>query len=261
MAQWDGEDRGAPRATGGGCGRLLGGLLLTLGGALLLLGAVALFLALAQGRAAVDAVVTPFSRPQPTAVVASPTVIVQRLRGASDLTTAIVTVETVVDASQDQTFGPFTVGRTRLLYIAHGAVRAGVDLAQLGEADVDVSADGVTVRLPAPRILDQKVDVARSRVYDVDQSLLAPAAPELQSQAERAALVQIVRAACAEGILASANRNAATAVAALLSTASTVPVHVITRPPAPGACPPEASAAQASPVPPDPVATVTIVTP
>jgi hypothetical protein len=262
MGEWgaEGESGGRDRR-GAGCGRLLGGLLLTAGGLLLLLGAGALFLALVEGRRVVDAVKGPLSGAQPTAVVAVPTVIVERLRGASDLTTAIMTVETVVDASQDRTLGPFTVGRTRLLYIAHGAVRAGVDLSQLTEGDVDVAANAVTVRLPAPRILDQKVDVERSRVYDVGQSLLAPAAPELQTRAEQAALAQIVRAACAEDILGAANRQAATAVRTLLSATSAVQVHVVTRPPAPDACPTAEPTVAATPAVPLPAATVSIVTP
>jgi hypothetical protein len=182
-------------------------------------------------------------------VLLAPTVIVQRLRGASDLTTAISTIETVVDASQDRTFGPFTVGRTRLLYLAHGDVRAGVDLGAITEGDVaiDAAAGTVEVRLPPPRILDKKVDVARSRVYDLDESLLAPAAPELQTQAERLALDRILQAACEGGILAEANRRAETTVAALLGSASPYAVRVTTQAPPPGECPAPATETPTAP--------------
>jgi hypothetical protein len=153
--------------------------------------------------------------------------------------TSIAAVETIVDARQDRTLGPFTVGTTRLLYIANGEVRAGIDLAELGEDNVrvDPGAERVTITLPPPRILDQKVDVSRSRVYDLDESFFAPAAPDLQTQAERQALEKIVLAACEGGILSQANERAASAVEALVGAAAPYEVDVVTQPPAPGACP------------------------
>src|SRR5262245_4006314 len=120
----------APRSESG-C-RTAGGLLLAAGGILLLLGALALFFAVDRGRELVDSIDLPgpglLSAPTPTPVIVSPKVILQHLSGASELMTSIAAVETIVDARQDRTLGPFTVGTTRLLYIANGEVRAGVDL-------------------------------------------------------------------------------------------------------------------------------------
>ncbi len=215
---------------------------------LLLLGAAGLFYAVAEGQRLARTVSEPFTRPQPTAVLLSPTVIIERLRDASELTTAIATIETVVDASQDRTLGPFTIGRKKLLYVAHGDVRAGVDLAALTPADVTVQGGTVTVRLPPPRILDKKVDVSRSRVFDVDTELLAPAAPDLQSQAERYALDRILLAACEGGVLAQANQRAEVVVRALLASAGPNEVRVIRQPPAADACPTAASEVSPEPV-------------
>jgi hypothetical protein len=228
-----------PRRSGAGGCVTASGLLLLAGGVLLLLGAVALFLAVDKGRQLVETVSAPFSGPTPTANILTATVIIQRLRGASDLTTAVSTVETIVDASQDRTFGPFSIGRTRLLYLAHGDVRAGVDLSELGASDVRVSeaTNSVHITLPRPRILDKKVDVTRSRVYDVDESLLAPAAPELQTLAERQALDKILQAACEGGILEEANQRAKLAVEALVAGASPYTVEVSTQAPLADACP------------------------
>lgn len=214
-----------------------GGCLLAVGAVLLLLGAGGLFYAVSEARRLGRSVSEPFTRPQPTAVLLSPTVIIERLRGASELTTAISTVETVVDASQDRTLGPFTIGRKKLLYVAHGDVRAGVDLAALTPDDVTVGGDTVTIRLPPPRILDSKVDVARSRVFDVDTELLAPLAPDLQSRAERFALERIVMAACEGGVLLKANQQAEVAVRTLLESTGHAAVRVVSQPPAADACP------------------------
>ena len=149
-----------------------------------------------------------------------PTLVVERIRGASELTTAVFSMEAIVPAQQDRRLGHLTLGSTRLLYIAHGEVRAGVDLSALDPSDVDVDAETVTVRLPAPRILDRKIDVERSRVYDYNRGWfgLGPdVGLELQARASRATLDRVVSAACEGGILEDANRRAEFVVESLLN--------------------------------------------
>ncbi len=175
------------------------------------------------------------TQPPPTLDVRM--VMVRQMRQASELATAIYTLETVVTESQARTLGGFEIGRTDLLYVAHGEVRAGVDLGELMPGDVTIAGDRVEIRLPAPELLDRKIDVERSYVYDLRQSLLGPLDPAMQSRAEQFALDKIVRTACAEGILDDANARADTAVRGLLGGAGYREVTVRTRPPAPGACP------------------------
>ncbi len=186
-----------------------------------------------------------------TPTLVSGAVLVEKLAGASDLTTAVYTMETVIDQGLDRTLAGVVIGRTKLLYVAHGEVRAGVDLARLRPDDVRVTGDTITIRLPPPEILDKKIDVEKSYVYDLDQSLLGPVDPDMQSRAERYALDKIVRGACEEGILAEANRRAETVVRGLLGGSapgdgqagipigpSALPeIRVITQPAEAGACP------------------------
>lgn len=174
------------------------------------------------------------------------TVLLQQLRDASELTTSIYTMETVVTETQERKLAGFTIGRSELLYVAHGEVRAGVDLSQLGPGDIDVNEGGITVRLPPPRILDQKIDVDRSYVYDLRQSLLAPVDPDLQRRAERFALEKIRRGACDWGILEEANRHAETTVRGLLGASGRGEVQVRLEEPDPAECPP-AGAPDAAP--------------
>jgi hypothetical protein len=47
-------------------------------------------------------------------------VIVQQLRGASELTTAIFAMEAVVPTKSDRTLAGYVIGSTNLLYIAYG---------------------------------------------------------------------------------------------------------------------------------------------
>ncbi|MEM1426249.1 MAG: DUF4230 domain-containing protein, partial [Cyanobacteria bacterium P01_H01_bin.130] len=91
---------------------------------------------------------------------------IQTIRGASELTTLVFSTEAIIPTSRDLQLGQVVVGSTRLLYIAHGEVRAGVDLAEVKAEDVVWDGRTLTITLPAPKILDSKIDVTRSRVYD-----------------------------------------------------------------------------------------------
>ncbi|NEQ30257.1 MAG: DUF4230 domain-containing protein [Leptolyngbya sp. SIO4C5] len=178
--------------------------------------------------------------PPPTQEVDIRSVVVRQIQSASELTTAVFTMEAVVPAKSDRTLGGYVVGRTNLLYIAYGEVRAGVDLSELTSEDVQVLADGVRVTLPPPRILDSKIDVDRSSVYDYDRGFLGLGpdnAPVLQDFAQEEALTKILKSACAEGVLHEANARAEQLVGQLLSTAGYSNYRVLSQPPAAEACP------------------------
>jgi len=78
------------------------------------------------------------------------------------------------------------------------------------------------VQLPPPQILDSKIDVNRSRVYDYDRGFLnlgPDVAPQLQTLAQRETLQKIVTNACDSGILNEASDRAQSVLTQLLSTA------------------------------------------
>lgn len=165
---------------------------------------------------------TLFDKPQPEPKVDLRSMVVQQVRNASELTTAVYTMETVVPTSRDRTLGGYVVGTTTLLYIAYGEVRAGVDLSALQPTDVQVNGDSITLRLPSPKILDSKIDVNRSKVYDYDRGFMGlgpDVAPELQDLAQRKTLEKIVESACTGGILNQASNRAKLVIGQLLNTA------------------------------------------
>jgi len=178
---------------------------------------------------------------QPTAtepVISLPTMVVDRIRNASELTTAVFAMEAIVPAQQDRRLGRFTVGSTRMLYVAYGEVRAGVDLSALEPSDVEVNGETAIVRLPPPNILDRKIDVERSHVYDYTRGWLGPdVGPQLQTQAARTTLERIVSTACEQGILQDANERAELVVEKLLNLPEGSPrVEIATTPPDADAC-------------------------
>lgn len=160
----------------------------------------------------------------PEETVDVPTVVVEQVRNVSELTTAIFTMEAVVPAQSDRKLGEYTIGKTNLLYVAYGEVKAGVDLSELSTADVSTFAtaeggQGVRLVLPPPKLLDTKIDVTRSSVYDYSRgwfNLGPDRAPELQELAQKEALVKIEQAACEQDILGQANDRAELVVSQLL---------------------------------------------
>jgi Protein of unknown function (DUF4230) len=177
----------------------------------------------------------------PTIQVDVRSVVIQQVRTASELTTAVFTMQAVVPTSQNATVGGFVVGKTKLLYIAQGEVQAGVDLSQLAAADVQVEAGTIRIKLPAPKVLNSKIDVTQSTVYDYDRGFLnlgPDAAAQLQSLAQQEALKQIIAAAYTQGLMKQANDRAKLVITQLLSTAGFKQVIVETQdaptqPPAP----------------------------
>jgi len=150
------------------------------------------------------------------------TVVVKQMRGASELTTAVFTMEAVVPAESDRKLGDYTIAKTNLLYVAYGEVRAGVDLEELDSSDVSTSEDGtsVTLKLPAPKILDKKIDVNRSEVYDYSRGFLnlgPDRGLQLQGLAQQEAVKKIELAAvCEQNILGQANDRAELVITKLL---------------------------------------------
>ena len=66
--------------------------------------------------------------------------------------------------SGDTQLEQFLTGE-RVLLVATGEVEAGVDLAEIGEDDVRVDGDRVTIDLPEAQVLSSSLDEERTRVY------------------------------------------------------------------------------------------------
>lgn len=227
-----------PQQRGWGCMQWLSFAALMLIGAMVGVVLIALLGIWRTGDAFYDQVDGLFNPPEPTPTIDIRSVVVERIEGASDLVTTRYTMETVVEASATSMIGNFELGTTRLLYIAAGTVEAGVNLGSIEAQDVVVTTDTITITLPPPTIINNTIDVGRSRVYDFDRGFLSlgPEGVQLQSVAEQNALVQILASACSYGILEEANREAEGVVGNLLGLTG-YRVEVITSPPAEGECP------------------------
>lgn len=174
-------------------------------------------------------------KPQPVQLkIANSTLVVARLRDLQELTTTVQTMEKIVPTSADRKLGDISVATTKLLYIAKGEVRAGVDLNELSDRDIKINHQTIEVNLPAPKILDSKIDVSNSGVYDYDRGFLnlgPDVAPQLQTLAQRNTLSEIVDTACQGNILDSANLRAKESISNLLTNLGYLEVKVNTSSP------------------------------
>jgi hypothetical protein len=107
----------------------------------------------------------------------------------------------------------------KVLVVATGEVEAGVDLGDIGEDDVSVNSDTVTIDLPEPEILSASLDEEKTRVYDRDFSPLnVRPDDDLVKEARLQAVEKIRDVARENGILDTAEHNAEDSVRAFVST-------------------------------------------
>jgi len=164
--------------------------------------------------------VTNIFKPQPVSLkIDNSTLIVKRLQDLQELATTVQTMEKIVPTSAERKLGDIPVATTRLLYIAQGEVRAGVDLGELTNSDIKINNKSIEINLPAAKILDSKIDVNNSRVYDYDRGFLnlgPDVAPQLQTLAQKNTLAEIIETACQGNILDTANLRAKESISQLL---------------------------------------------
>jgi len=95
-----------------------------------------------------------------------------------------------------------------LLLIAHGIVKAGVDLGELRSEDLEVSGTKISIRLPAAQVTDAYLDDLQTRVVERSTGLLRMFDKDLEQSARQTAVSDIRRAARTAGILKDADERA-----------------------------------------------------
>ena len=104
----------------------------------------------------------------------------------------------------------------KIVLVATGGVKAGVDLVALGEDDVEIDGEKVTTRLPEPEMFSSSLDEEKTAVYNRDQGTLRLRPDdELVGEARREAEITTVQE---NGILDYANSNAEASIRAFVAT-------------------------------------------
>jgi len=131
------------------------------------------------------------------------TTVVLQVQTLSDLVTVKYVLEKVVILEDVKWYG-----ENRVLLLAHGIVKAGIDLKRLKADDVTISGKKIDLRLPPPQITDAYLDDPRSQVIDHTTGLLRAFDKDLEQTARENAVDDIRRAARMDGILDEANQRA-----------------------------------------------------
>jgi len=108
-------------------------------------------------------------------------------------------------------------GENRVLLVAHGIVKAGVDLADMTPDDVQLRNRSIVITLPEPAITDAYLDDKQTRVIEHSTGVLRNFDKDLEQNARRQAIDDIRRAARSSGIQEESKDRARAQVQALLT--------------------------------------------
>jgi hypothetical protein len=136
--------------------------------------------------------------------------VVEQVQTLSDLVTVKYVLEKVVILNSPPTsmLGQFIEGNNRVLLLAHGTVKAGIDLKRIAPEDVAVAGRKIVLRLPPPQITDAYLDEHQTQVIDWQKGFLRNFDKDLETAARQNAVDDIRRAARMDGILKDADERA-----------------------------------------------------
>jgi hypothetical protein len=147
--------------------------------------------------------------------VSQPTV-VDRIQRLQRLETVLYTMDKLVTGAKENPLLPDFLTGDRLLMMVHGEVVAGIDFSNLKLDDVRVDGKQIHLHLPAAQVFSTRLDSAKTRVYSRQTGLLVATDPNLETQVRQEAERQMQEAALADGILRTAQQNAASTISSLL---------------------------------------------
>lgn len=137
-------------------------------------------------------------------------VMLQQVQTLSQLVTVKYVVEKVVLLEDTSKWYELSLGESSVLMVAHGIVKAGVDLKELKPGDLEVSGKTVKIKLPPARITDCYLDDKKNEVIERKTGLLRAFDKDLEQNARKQAVEEINLAARNEGILKDADERART---------------------------------------------------
>ncbi|HTI68744.1 MAG TPA: DUF4230 domain-containing protein [Candidatus Limnocylindria bacterium] len=164
--------------------------------------ALVMLLGLALGVVAVR--VFPLWNNEPPKIRDTSTVLVE-IQGLNQLVTVRYVLEKVVILEDVKWYG-----ENRVLMVAHGIAKAGVDLSKLKDSDIIVRGTTVKIKLPKPQLLDVYLDERKTEIVERSTGLLRTFDKDLEQDARRQAVDKIRTAAYDSGILKDALERART---------------------------------------------------
>jgi len=160
-------------------------------------------------------------------------VVIQQVQTLSDLITVKYVMEKVVivNSPPTSTLGQFVQGENRVLLLAHGIVKAGIDLRRIRPEDVAIAGKKITLHLPPPQVTDAYLDEHQTQVIDWEKGFWRDFDKDLETTARQNAVDDISRAARKAGILKDADERARLELAQFLNQTGFEQVELIDKSP------------------------------
>jgi len=136
--------------------------------------------------------------------------VLQQVQTLSELVTVKYVMEKVVieEDPPQGTLRRLLPDDTRVILVAHGIVKAGVDLSKMKPEDLRLSGKQVILALPKAQITDAYLDEKQTKVVEHNTSFLRDFNKDLEQTARINAVEDIRRAARNSGILKDADDRA-----------------------------------------------------
>ncbi|MFM7103781.1 MAG: DUF4230 domain-containing protein [Verrucomicrobiota bacterium] len=140
--------------------------------------------------------------------------LIRQVQGLNQVVTVKYVVEKVVLLEDVKWYGG-----NRLLMVAHGVVKAGIDLGRLGPGDLDVRGRRLVLALPRAQLTDVYLDDRRTQVVERSTGLLRTFDKDLEQDARKQAVEALKLGARDSGILKDAEDRARLQLTALFQAA------------------------------------------
>jgi hypothetical protein len=153
--------------------------------------------------------------------------IIQQVQTLSDLVTVKYVMQKVelVDSPPGSTLGQFIQGDNKVMLLAQGIVKAGIDMKKISPNDITISGKCLTITLPRPEITDAYLDDSQTKVVERTTGFLRSLDKDLEQTTRQYAVDDIRRAAQESGILNDANERARTELRAFFEQMGFDPVQ------------------------------------
>jgi hypothetical protein len=119
-----------------------------------------------------------------------------KVQTLSQFVTVKYSLEKVVEFEDAKWYGD-----SRVLLVAHGVVKAGIDLSQMGPGDIQMAGKKISLTLPRARITDAYLDDDKTQILDHSTGAFRLYDKGLEQSARQRAVDEMRQAASQNGIL------------------------------------------------------------
>ena len=136
--------------------------------------------------------------------------VLQQVKTLSQLVTVQYVIEKVevLEVPPESTLGKMFAGDNRILLLAHGIVKAGINFERMKPEDIQVHGRSIRITLPRPQVTDAYLDEKQTKVIEWQTGFLRAFDKNLEQSSRENALAAIQRAARQGGILNDADERA-----------------------------------------------------